>query len=86
MLTPREISPEEDRTRDAVDSERKHNQRAIPAPGDGMSVNVCVQLHLLTYLKKGQQRDLSKCYVALPTCSHFDLYGCKLPHSVCVHF
>ena len=48
MLTPREksplpenfprgglnrkISPEEDRTRDAVDSEPKHFQRAIPAP------------------------------------------------------
>ena len=38
MLTPREetlyqkISPEEDRTRDTVDSEPKHYQRAIPAP------------------------------------------------------
>ena len=38
MLTPREKSPlpknspEEDRTRDAVDSEPKHYQRAIPAP------------------------------------------------------
>ena len=38
MLTPREnplyrkISPEEDRTRDAVDSEPKHYQRAIPDP------------------------------------------------------
>ena len=37
MLTPREksplpeVSPEEDRTRDAVDSEPKHYQRAIPA-------------------------------------------------------
>ena len=28
----RKISPEEDRTRDAVDSEPKHYQRAIPAP------------------------------------------------------
>ena len=26
------MSPEEDRTRDAVDSEPKHYQRAIPAP------------------------------------------------------
>ena len=42
MLTPtvqgknplyRKISPEEDRTRDAVDSEPKHYQRAISAPG-----------------------------------------------------
>ena len=38
MLTPREksplpkMSPEEDRTRDAVDSEPKHYQRAIVAP------------------------------------------------------
>ena len=38
MLTPREnplyrkIFPVEDRTRDAVDSEPKHYQRAIPAP------------------------------------------------------
>ena len=39
MLTPREknplhrkISPAEDRTLDAVDSEPKHYQRAIPAP------------------------------------------------------
>ena len=38
MLIPREKSPlpenspEEDRTRDAVDSEPKHYQRAIPAP------------------------------------------------------
>ena len=38
MLTPREksplpeISPEEDRTLNAVDSEPKHYQRAIPAP------------------------------------------------------
>ena len=37
MLTPREkspllkISPEEDRTHDAVDSEPKHYQRAVPA-------------------------------------------------------
>ena len=28
------ISPEEDRTRDAVDSEPKHYQRAIPAPSE----------------------------------------------------
>ena len=38
MLTPREksplpkMSPEEDRTRDAVDSEPMHYQQAIPAP------------------------------------------------------
>ena len=39
MLTPREknplyrkMSPEEDRTRDGVDCEPKHYQRAIPAP------------------------------------------------------
>ena len=33
MLTPREKSPQpEDRTRDAVDSEPKHYQQAIPAP------------------------------------------------------
>ena len=38
MLTPREnpiyrkISPEEDRIRDAVDSEPKHYQRAVPTP------------------------------------------------------
>ena len=34
MLTLREKSPlpEEDRTRDAVDGEPKHYQRAIPAP------------------------------------------------------
>ena len=38
MLTPRKksplpkMSPEEDRTRDAVDSEPKHYQRAISAP------------------------------------------------------
>ena len=38
MLTPREnplyrkMSPEEDQTRDAVDSEPKHYQQAIPAP------------------------------------------------------
>ena len=42
MLTLREkslyrkISPEEDRTRDAVDSEPKHYQRAIPAPSRGV--------------------------------------------------
>ena len=38
MLSPREnphyrkMSPEEDRTRDTVDSKPKHYQRAIPAP------------------------------------------------------
>ena len=32
----RKISPEEDRTRDAVDSEPKHYQRAVPAPGVGL--------------------------------------------------
>ena len=31
------MSPEEDRTRDAVDSEPKHYQRAIPAPWVGMT-------------------------------------------------
>ena len=29
------LSPEEDRTRDTVDSEPKHYQRAIPAPEHG---------------------------------------------------
>ena len=43
MLTPKEKSPllenfpEEDRTRDAVDSEPKHYQRAILAPRYGTS-------------------------------------------------
>ena len=50
LLTPREksplpeIFPEEDQTRDAVDSEPKHYQRAIPAPN-------CVQRHNSRFLQ-----------------------------------
>ena len=35
------MSPEEDRTRDTVDSEPKHYQRAIPAPDDVSNCNDC---------------------------------------------
>ena len=55
MLTPREkfpppeISPEEDWTCDAVDSEPKHYQRVIPAPNCNPTQKEDVQLEVLQH-------------------------------------
>ena len=56
MLTPREksplpkMSPEEDRTRDAVDSEPKHYQLSYSGPILQLKLLASIRMLLVTYL------------------------------------
>ena len=78
MLTAREnplyrkISPEEDRTRDAVDSEPKHYQRAIPAPWRHSNHETLVS-------SGGALKKRSVCIFVPPTCRANVKDGSALP-------
>ena len=74
MLTPREksplpkMSPEEDRTRDAVDSEPKHYQLSYSGP---LLIHVCRSICLSIYLSVYESVVLSACLSV-----HLSFYPC----------
>ena len=74
----RKISPEEDRIRDAVNSEPRHYQRAIPAPLHALNLHAHWHRHILTHVHTHANTHSDR-HMHTDTCMHARL--CTRTHT-----